>query len=146
MKTNFNSSVALKSAFVSIVTLFTVISASALTLVNGENEVDEPTELVKTVNYGSLTARVTDRSVFLDWYTTTELNNNYFEVERSTDMNNFKTVAIVLDGFSTTGPGKRYAFKEDIIVVKNNKVAYYRLKQFDVYGNISYSEVVKVQP
>ena len=45
----------------------------------------------------------------------------------------------------TEGTGKKYAFKEDASVVKNGRVAYYRLKQFDEYGNISYSVVVKVQ-
>lgn len=60
-------------------------------------------------------------------------------------MTDFKTVALVLDGFATEGTGKKYAFKEDVSVVKNSKAAYYRLKQFDEYGNVSYSAVVKVK-
>ncbi len=146
MKTNFNLSIVQKATSLFIVTMFVVISASALTPLTFENQVTIITEMLKSGNSGSLTARVTEKSVYLDWNTSSELNNNYFEVERSVDMNHFKTVAIVLDGFTTTGNGKRYAFKEDIIVVKNNKTAYYRLKQFDVYGNTSYSEVVRVQP
>ena len=60
-------------------------------------------------------------------------------------MNDFKTVGLVLDGFIAEGNGKRYAFKEDVAVINNSRAAYYRLKQWDVYGNISYSTVVKVQ-
>ncbi|MEP7237317.1 MAG: hypothetical protein ABI685_05620, partial [Ferruginibacter sp.] len=82
-------------------------------------------------------------SVILDWNTASEFRNSYFEVERSTNATDFKTVALVLDGFATEGTGKKYAFKENVSVVKNNKAAYYRLKQFDAYGNVSYSAVVK---
>ena len=67
------------------------------------------------------------------------------KIERSSNMTEFKTVGLALDGFTTEGSGKRYAFKEDVSVTKKGRVAYYRLKQFDVYGNISYSAVVKAQ-
>lgn len=142
MKAKFNSSIAQKSALLFIVTIFTVISVSGFTPVTIENQASEP---VKSVVYQTLTATITDKSVLLDWNTVSELNNSHFEVERSSDMNEFKTVGLVLDGFITEGSGKRYAFKEDIAVINNSQVAYYRLKQWDVYGNISYSTVVKVQ-
>ena len=137
MKTFTNLTSALKSTLVLAVTLLTAISSSATTPV--------ATEPVKTVIYESIKVTITEKSIFLNWNTVSETGNNHFEVERSTDMSSFKTVALVLDGFSTTGTGKRYAFKEDSGIVKNGQVAYYRLKQFDVNGNISYSEVVKVQ-
>ncbi len=146
MKTNFNPSVSLKSVFVSMITLLTVVSTSALSPVNVKNKVDITPAPLKSVYYQSVKAKTSEKSVMLDWNTVAEFGNSHFEVERSFDMNQYKTVAIILDGFTTTGTGKRYAFKEDIIVVKNNKTAYYRLKQFDVFGNISYSDVIKVQP
>src|SRR6202007_1362214 len=101
----------------------------------------EPSSVV----YQSITVTKTEKSLILDWNTASEYRNSYFEVERSTNMTNFKTVALVLDGFATEGTGKKYAFKEDASVAKNGKPVYYRLKQFDEYGNISYSTVVKVQ-
>ncbi len=133
---NFFTSIARKSAFVLIVTLFSVMSASAFTTV-----MPEPTSVV----YQSISVTKTEKSVILDWNTASEYRNSYFEVERSTNMTDFKTVALVLDGFATEGTGKKYAFKEDASFTKNGKVSYYRLKQFDEYGNISYSAVVKVQ-
>ncbi len=142
MKTKFTSSVAQKSALSFIVTIFTVISVSAFTPVTVKNHATGP---VKSIVYQTITARVTEKSVLLDWNTVSELNNSHFEVERSFDMNEFKTVGLVLDGFILEGTGKRYAFKEDVAVINNSQVAYYRLKQWDIYGNISYSTVVKVQ-
>lgn len=142
---NFNTILVKKAALVLLATSFSAISVSALTPVTVENRLSVTPEPVNSVVYQSIIATVTDKSVILDWNTVSEIRNNYFEVERSSDMNDFKTVALVLDGFVTEGTGKRYAFKEAVSVIKNDKVAYYRLKQFDEYGNISYSAVVKVQ-
>jgi hypothetical protein len=133
---NFSTSIAKKITFVLTVILFSAISVSAL------NIVPQP---VGSVVYQSITATVTEKSVILDWNTVSELGNSHFEVERSVNTIDFKTVALVLDGFTTEGTGKKYAFKENASIVKNGQVAYYRLKQFDEYGNVSYSAVVKVQ-
>ena len=142
MKSKFTLSIAQKPALLFIVTIFTAISVSGFTPVTVKNEGSNP---VKSIVSQTLTARITDKSVLLDWNTISELNNSHFEVERSFDMNEFKTVGLVLDGFILEGAGKRYAFKEDVAVINNSQTAYYRLKQWDVYGNISYSTVVKVQ-
>ena len=74
------------------------------------------------IEYASLTATATDKSVFISWVTASEQNNSHFEVERSTDMKVFTTVAMVLDGFSATGTaGKSYKFKEAAGDVKKGK-------------------------
>ncbi len=137
------TSIAKKSTFVLLVMLFSVISVSALT-VSGENTSTIIPEPTGNVTYQSIIVTMTDKSVILDWNTASEFRNSYFEVERSSNMKDFKTVALVLDGFTTEGSGKKYAFKENVSVVKNGRIAYYRLKQFDEYGNVSYSEIVKV--
>lgn len=134
----FSTSIAKKSTFVFIVSLFWAMAAVAF--------VKSPATIIPgPVSNQSITVSITDKSVILDWKTVSEFRNSYFEVERSTNMTDFKTVALVLDGFATEGTGKKYAFKEDVSVVKNSKAAYYRLKQFDEYGNVSYSAVVKVK-
>jgi hypothetical protein len=146
MKTNFNQLIAKKSALVLIATLFTAFSVSALAPLSTEGQLNEVPQPLESVVYQAIKVTITGKSVILDWNTASELRNNYFEVERSSNMNDFKTVALVLDGFDTEGTGKRYAFKEDVSVSKSAKVTYYRLKQFDAAGNISYSPVVTVQP
>ena len=102
-------------------------------------------ETIKSVVYQSITTRITEKSIILDWNTSSEFQNSHFEVERSANMKDFKTVALVWDGFIKEGSGKKYSFKEDNKVLKNRHIVYYRLKQFDLYGNISYSSVVSVQ-
>ena len=98
------------------------------------------------VEYASLAATATEKSVFINWVTASEQNNSHFEVERSTDMKAFKTVAMVLDGFSTTATtGKSYKFKEDAGDVRKGKTVYYRLKQIDNDNQVHYSTVMAVQ-
>jgi hypothetical protein len=99
------------------------------------------------IEYASLAATATDNSVFINWVTASEQNNSHFEVERSTDMKDFKTVAMVLDGFAATGTstGKSYKFKEAAGDVKKGKTVYYRLKQVDNDNHIHYSKVMAVQ-
>ncbi|MBK8611060.1 MAG: hypothetical protein IPL84_14240 [Chitinophagaceae bacterium] len=135
---NFNLRLAAKSlAFISYC-LFNATFVSATT----RSESLIPVEKVVTQ---SIKARVTEKSVLIDWNTVAEVNNGHFEVERSSDLKKFDVVALVLDGFNTPGSGKRYSFKEDVSVLKNGKTAYYRLKQVDEYGQVVFSEVVKVQ-
>ena len=99
------------------------------------------------IEYASLVATASDNSVFINWVTASEQNNSHFEVERSTDMKVFKTVAMVLDGFSATGTstGKSYKFKEAAGDVKKGKTVYYRLKQVDNDSQVHYSTVMAVQ-
>lgn len=98
------------------------------------------------VVYASLDASANEKSVLVKWVTASELNNSHFEVERSLDMQNFKTVALVLDGFEADGTGKSYQFKESADEVKKGKTVYYRLKQFNNDGQISYSSILVVKP
>jgi len=98
------------------------------------------------IEYASLAATATNNGVFINWVTVSELNNSHFEVERSTDMKSFKTVAMVLDGFAATGSnGKTYKFKEASAEIKSGKTVYYRLKQIDKDNQVHYSTVMAVQ-
>ncbi len=148
MTTNSSKSMTSKAALLFFVTLFTVVTTNALNLEAGKNAstsnnniISQPTSVV----YESLVATATNKLVIVNWKTASEFNNNHFEVEKSTDMKNFKTVAVVLDGFKTAGSGKRYAFKEEAKTTKVGQVTYYRLKQFDDYGKVAYSEIIKVE-
>lgn len=96
------------------------------------------------VVYASIDAMANEKNVLVKWATSSELNNSHFEVERSLDMKNFRTVALILDGFTAEGTGKNYQFKEEAGEVKNGKTVYYRLKQFDIDGKVNYSTVLAV--
>ncbi len=97
------------------------------------------------VKYLSLNAvPVENSTVAVTWVTSEEINNNHFEVERSFDLNSFKTIAIVLDGFAA-GTQKRYAYTDKSIELQNKNIIYYRLKQYDNDGRFTYSKILSVK-
>ena len=98
------------------------------------------------VKYSSFDAVVIDnKSVNLNWVTSFEQNNSRFEVERSFDMNYFKAIGIVLDGFFTQGSDKKYMYKDNTPELKDKLVVYYRLRQINIDGKSTYSNVLAVR-
>jgi hypothetical protein len=82
-----------------------------------------------------------DQTVALQWTTLTELNNDYFTLERSADgivWEVLKTVA----GAGNSQEALTY-YEEDSYPLKG--ISYYRLKQTDVDGQYSYSTIRAVE-
>ncbi|MFM7728476.1 MAG: T9SS type A sorting domain-containing protein, partial [Flavobacteriales bacterium] len=79
--------------------------------------------------------------VDLTWTTASETNNDYFTVERSVDGNRFEPVRTV-DGAGTITHERTYM---TIDQQPFKGVSYYRLKQTDYDGKVSYSSVVAVK-
>ena len=96
------------------------------------------------VKYLSFTGNVVNKSVVLKWTTAEEINNNYFEIERSFTGKDFSSIGVALDGFEN-GTKKEYAFKDNASLLENKDVIYYRLKQFDNDGKFSYSTILVVR-
>jgi hypothetical protein len=96
------------------------------------------------VKYLSFDAAAANSVVTLNWVTEQEINNDHFEVERSFDGLNFTTIAVVLDGFAT-GSQKSYKVKDNAAELATKAVVYYRLKQIDVNGRVTYSNVLTVR-
>jgi hypothetical protein len=76
--------------------------------------------------------------VTLNWSTATELNNKGFEIERSIDNSVFQTIGFI-SGHGTTTEAKNYSFVDDGI---STGTYYYRLKQIDFDGSVTYSHVI----
>ncbi len=74
------------------------------------------------------------------WTTATEINNDYFTIERSKDAINFENVAI-LKGAGNSNNLMNYAFSDTVSL---DGISYYRLKQTDYDGNYEYSSIVSV--
>jgi hypothetical protein len=104
-----------------------------------------PTSL--PVKYFSFGAVAVNKTVVLNWITEQEIDNKYFEVERSFDGNNFTVAGMVVDGFEN-GTKKNYQFKDNDPSLESKSIAYYRLKQVDNNGKFSYTNilVVRFQP
>lgn len=85
-------------------------------------------------------AEKTEAGVSILWATATEVQNAYFEIERSANSHAFEPLAQV-SGAGTTNELQAYQF-----VDKNPKIGqlYYRLKQVDYDGAATYSEVKSI--
>lgn len=86
-------------------------------------------------------AKQIQKGNLLTWVTATEINNDYFVVESSTDMINFYEVGRV-DGAGNSNNVLNYQFVDYTFF---EKVIYYRLKQVDFDGVYSYSKTVAVK-
>jgi hypothetical protein len=77
----------------------------------------------------------------LNWETASELNNDYFTVERSAGGEIFSSIGRIA-GNGTTNNGNTYS------LIDHNPIsgtAYYRLKQNDIDGTATYSKVIDVK-
>lgn len=82
-----------------------------------------------------------DAGVSLIWETASELNNDFFSIERSSQGESFYEVARV-KGNGTTNLPNKYLFNDFNPVIGR---AYYRLKQVDFDGSSTYSNVISVE-
>jgi hypothetical protein len=73
----------------------------------------------------------------LTWTTSSEINNDYFTIERSTDAVNFEAVGTV-SGNGNSYTQINYSWTDDNPI---NRAAYYRLKQTDFNGAFEYHGV-----
>ena len=85
-------------------------------------------------------ADLAGRQVKVSWATATELNNAYFEVERSGDGLEFASVGRVAANGNSNQP-REYSLLDS---PTKGKVFYYRLRQVDNDGTASYSAVQTV--
>ncbi len=77
----------------------------------------------------------------LYWITASEVNNDFFELERSSDGESFASIGTV-QGKGTVSNESRYTFMDNEPYFGNN---YYRLKQVDFNGSFEYSKVLLVK-
>jgi hypothetical protein len=111
------------------VTSFSPFTLASVSLVN-----PLPIELL------SFTAIPKNKKVELNWQTATEINNDYFTIERSATGENFSPIATI-DAAGNSNSILNYI---DFDNTPLSGVSYYRLKQTDFDGNYSYSSIVSV--
>ncbi len=84
---------------------------------------------------------INDNKALLTWSTAAEFNNKGFEIERSKDGKIFTTIGFV-KGTGTTTQRKDYAYTDVALNEVGATTGYYRLKQVDLDGKASYSNVI----
>lgn len=94
-----------------------------------------PVELI------SFSAHRSGNDAIVDWTTASEINNDYFVVEKSIDAENWINAAIV-DGAGNSSQLNNYSITDKI---NNLEVIYYRLLQVDFDGTKQYSDIIKLQ-
>jgi hypothetical protein len=82
-----------------------------------------------------------EENIELAWITATETNNDYFEIQRSSDGLNFRTIEVISGNGNSSQP-KHYRFEDKS---KEHHTYYYRLKQVDYDGSTTYSMIKTVQ-
>jgi hypothetical protein len=97
----------------------------------GENIL--PVELV------SFDVQSKDNQNVLSWTTATEINNDFFSIERSNNGNDFETIGKV------NGSGNSYAsiYYRHVDKSPNSGANYYRIKQIDFDGKYEYSDILR---
>ena len=97
--------------------------------------------LVLPVKLSYWTAETRSSQVFLHWETTQEINNNYFQLQRSVDSKTWTDYGDKIEGHGTTDMPQRYAFVDQQPLPG---VSFYRLQQTDYDGTEHFHPVERV--
>lgn len=87
-----------------------------------------------------LSAIRNNNGVVLQWFTLTEANTNYFDVERSTDGTHFTAIGKVNAAGNST-VRKNYSLADN---ASPSGTSYYRIKLYDIDGKKTYSNTISV--
>lgn len=82
-------------------------------------------------------------SALLTWATASETNNEFFFLEKSVDATHFEDIARI-DGAGNSEKEINYSYVDNAIQ-EDEKTLFYRLRQVDFDGSISYSEIKALQ-
>lgn len=107
--------------------------------VNGSTPTCAPSPL--PVNLTSFLVRLEDQKVQLDWETSSEMNNAYFEIERSADVKKFEKIGHVA-GQINSETLVQYSFTDENPLAGTS---YYRLRQVDLDGKFEFSKIRSVR-
>lgn len=114
------------------------IASEKLRIRDGGICVSYPSALPIVLAYFNLKNQ--NQSVKIDWATESEINNEYFSVERSKNGKDFETI-IRISGAGNSSTLKKYSLVDYYPL---SGISYYRLKQTDYNGAFSYSDVKAV--
>ena len=116
---------------------------------NESNKTAMDNLLIRSISFGgALPVELTffnaevqsDRTVLMSWQTATELNNDYFTIERSINGSQFKEIGRI-EGIGNSTSLNNYSFIDQ---QPFEGISYYRLKQTDLNGAYEYFAPVVV--
>ncbi len=116
---------------------------SGVNFANGDRFTLGNTDLTNPlpVELTSFTARPFGQVVQLDWKTASEVNNDFFAIERSQNAEVWNTLTTV-NGSGTTSQAIQYQFLDTQPL---NGISFYRLRQTDFDGQYAHSTIQRVE-
>lgn len=99
------------------------------------------TESLLPVELISFTGEIRGKTHLLEWITASEMQNDYFDIERSSDAGFFESIGRV-SGAGNSQVVNHYTFTDEQPL---NGLNYYRLKQTDYNGKTTFSKVVALR-
>ena len=85
--------------------------------------------------------KINSKSIRTNWQTASEINNDFFTIERSQNGINWKKIGKI-NGAGNSSALLKYSFIDQTAL---SGTSYYRLKQTDFNGNFTYSAIRTVQ-
>lgn len=96
-----------------------------------------------SVEWAYFHAETVEDHALLHWTTSEEVNNDYFEIQRSNDSDSWMTVGSLTPDFVYAN-GNSYQFLDHQARQAGDKI-YYRIKQVDIDGKFSYSAIEEIK-
>ena len=78
----------------------------------------------------------------IDWQTSTEINNDYFTVERSTDSINFSPLSNIL-GAGNSSAINNYSYTDSSTAM--GQTYFYRVRNTDYSGQSDFSDIIQIE-
>jgi hypothetical protein len=92
------------------------------------------------IKLSGFNAQLSSSAVKLTWTTEQEINNKEFQIERCLTDHSFEQIGVIA-GKGTTYSTEKYDFND---ADPGKGISYYRLKQLDIDGHATYSNVLKI--
>lgn len=141
---SFSGTIVANNAAINLATGDTIIGRAMTTngAVSTSSIVDTITEGCTSlpVSLLSFTAEKRNNTSMLNWSTVSEINNAYFEVQKSMDGSRFTSIGKV-DAGNRFNATQSYSFIDSKTIIGKN---YYRLMQVDKDGRFTYSAIVQL--
>ncbi len=124
------------------------LSASDVVIANVHSSVNNNTSEFTTctvlpIELISFTGKNQGATNLLEWTTASEINNDYFIIERSADGMSFEKIGTVTGaGNSTVDVNYNFIDLTPFSSPKERGVKYYRLRQTDFNGDYTYSDII----
>lgn len=132
--------VAENGTFVNCETTCSILGNTGIS--SGYSSITSCQEAPLPIHLSSFDARISRSYISLVWTTSYERLNKGFNVQKSLDGNNFKTVGYV-EGKGTSTSTVEYTYDDKEI--KGGQVYYYRLEQVDYDGTSSFSKIIAMK-